>query len=190
MMEAARTSETGSFLDKNYTRQNAVLIEETLDEIGAKLEHSPRKSLARLAQQAQVSETTAWRATKNVHPRPYIITQIQVIEEGDYGRRTYFCNWFFQAVHDGVLDPKLTFFTDEAWFHLSGYISAQNNRYCSSINPRQTFEVGYFVQDGATAHTATYSINVLNEVFENRLISRGLWPARSPDLVIFICGEI
>jgi hypothetical protein len=31
-------------------------------------------------------------------------------------------------------------------------------------------------------HTATYSINVLNEVFENRLISRGLWPARSPDL--------
>jgi hypothetical protein len=40
----------------------------------------------------------------------------------------------------------------------------------------------YFIQDGATAHTATYSINVLNEAFENRLISRGLWPARSPDL--------
>jgi hypothetical protein len=38
------------------------------------------------------------------------------------------------------------------------------------------------VQDGATAHTATYSIFVLNDVFENRLISRGLWPARSPDL--------
>jgi hypothetical protein len=38
------------------------------------------------------------------------------------------------------------------------------------------------MQDGATADTATYSINVLNEVFENRLISRGLWPARSPDL--------
>jgi hypothetical protein len=38
------------------------------------------------------------------------------------------------------------------------------------------------MQDGATAHTATYSINVLNEVFENRLINRGLWPARYPDL--------
>jgi hypothetical protein len=33
----------------------------------------------------------------------------------------------------------------------------------------------------ATGHTATYSINVLHEVFENRLISRGLWLARSPD---------
>jgi hypothetical protein len=38
------------------------------------------------------------------------------------------------------------------------------------------------MQDGATAHIATYSINVLNEVFENRLISRGLWPTRSTDL--------
>jgi hypothetical protein len=69
----------------------------------------------------------------------------------------HFCNWFLQAVHDGVLDPKL-----------------------------------YFMYDGATAHTATYSINVLNKVFENSLISRGLWPARSPDLnpCDFICGEI
>jgi hypothetical protein len=40
---------------------------------------------------------------------------------------------------------------------------------------------GYFMQDGATAHTANYSMNVLNELFEDRLISRGLWPARSPD---------
>jgi hypothetical protein len=38
------------------------------------------------------------------------------------------------------------------------------------------------MQDGATAHIVTYSIHVLNEVFEDRLISRGLWPARSPDL--------
>jgi hypothetical protein len=52
----------GSFLDKKYTRQNAVLTKETLDEIGAGLEHLPCKSLARLAQQAQVSKTTAWRA--------------------------------------------------------------------------------------------------------------------------------
>jgi hypothetical protein len=45
---------TGSFVDKKYARQNAVLTEETLGEVGARLEHSPRKSQARLAQQAQV----------------------------------------------------------------------------------------------------------------------------------------
>jgi hypothetical protein len=37
---------TGSFLDKKNTRQNAVLTEETLDKTGARLEHSPHKSLA------------------------------------------------------------------------------------------------------------------------------------------------
>jgi hypothetical protein len=62
----------------------------------------------------------------------YKITQVEVIEECDYRRRTQFCD-FLQAVHDGVLDPKLTFFTDEASFNLSGYISVQNNRYWSSI---------------------------------------------------------
>jgi hypothetical protein len=46
-----------------------------------------------------------------------------------------------QAVHDGVLDPELTSFTDEAWFHLSGYINAQNNRYWININLKQMFEV-------------------------------------------------
>jgi transposase len=61
---------TGSFLDKKYTRQNAVLTEETLDEIRTRLEHSPRKSLAQLAQQAQISKTAAWRATKSLHLRP------------------------------------------------------------------------------------------------------------------------
>jgi hypothetical protein len=42
----------------------------------------------------------------------------------------------------------------------------------SIIEEEKTY--GYFMQDGATAHTATYSINVLNEVFEDRLISHGL----------------
>jgi hypothetical protein len=36
------------------------------------------------------------------------------------------------------------------------------------------------MQHGATAHTATYSINVLNEVFEDRLISRGLCGLQGP----------
>ena len=41
---------------------------------------------------------------------------------------------------------------------------------------------GYFQQDSATAHTADQSLDFIAEIFENRIISRGLWPARSPDL--------
>jgi hypothetical protein len=37
-------------------------------------------------------------------------------------------------VHDGLTDPKLTFFTNEANFNLLGYVNSQNNRYWSSEN--------------------------------------------------------
>jgi hypothetical protein len=49
----------------------------------------------------------------------------------------------------------------------------------------------HFIQDGATAHTANYSINALNKVFEKQLISDRLWPSRSSDLnpLIFTCRE-
>ena len=41
-----------------------VLKEEKLNEIGANLEHSPQKSLAKLAQQTNVSPSSARNATK------------------------------------------------------------------------------------------------------------------------------
>lgn len=51
----------------------------------------------------------------------------------------------------------------------------------------------YFMQDGATGQTANYYINVLNEVFEDRLISHRLWPARSLGLNycdLYLWGKI
>jgi hypothetical protein len=45
------------------------------------------------------------------------------------------------AVHEGLLDPKLTFYTDEDWSHQSEYINPQNNRYWKMINPTQNFEI-------------------------------------------------
>lgn len=40
----------------------------------------------------------------------------------------------------------------------------------------------YFMQDGTAAHSANYSIHILNEGFEDWLLSHRMWPARSPDL--------
>jgi hypothetical protein len=41
--------------------------EEKLDEIGGRLEYSPRKSLEPLAKKVQVSTRTAWIATENLY---------------------------------------------------------------------------------------------------------------------------
>jgi hypothetical protein len=40
----------------------------------------------------------------------------------------------------------------------------------------------FFQQDGATAHTAPMSMALLDDVFEDRIISTTIWPSRSPDL--------
>jgi hypothetical protein len=49
----------GSVLDKKIKRRYHVLTKEKLDNIGARLEHLPRKSLIKLAQQADISVSSA-----------------------------------------------------------------------------------------------------------------------------------
>ncbi|XP_076545898.1 uncharacterized protein LOC143305599 [Osmia lignaria lignaria] len=135
------------------------------------------------------------------------------------------------------------FFSDEAWFHLNGYINSQNSRTWSTTNPHEFFEqplhsskvgvwcaisrkriVGpfffertvtsevyeqiiiqfisslepnerhcWFQQDGAPAHTAASTMQLLHEFFGDQIISRGLWPPRSPDLTppdFFLWGTL
>jgi hypothetical protein len=88
--------------------------------------------LWRLALQSGVSVGSAWIATKLLHIRPYKITVVPEIKPVCYEKRVMFCNCFIIHVHDGLLEPKLTFFTDEADFNLSGYVNSQSNWYWSS----------------------------------------------------------
>jgi hypothetical protein len=83
--------------------------------------------LRRLAQQGGVSVGSEWKATKLLHIRPYKITVVPEIKSVDYEKRVTFFNWLIKHVHDGLTDPKLTFFTNEANFNLSGYVNSQNN---------------------------------------------------------------
>ena len=43
-------------------------------------------------------------------------------------------------------------------------------------------EFSFFQQDGATTHTARGSLRFLEDIFADRVIAEGMWPARSPDL--------
>jgi hypothetical protein len=39
-----------------------------------------------------------------------------------------------QSVHYEIVDPALLFTSDEAWFHLSGSVNAQNTRHWDTEN--------------------------------------------------------
>jgi hypothetical protein len=80
-----------------------------------------------LALQSGVSVGSAWTTTNLLHIRQYEII-VSKIKPVDYEKKVRFCNWFINHVHDGLLDPKLIFHTDEANFNLLGYVNSQNNR--------------------------------------------------------------
>ncbi|KAJ4451314.1 hypothetical protein ANN_02775 [Periplaneta americana] len=77
---------TGYFLNKKRVQQRRVLTEEKLDEVGARLEHSPRKSLRRLTQEFNISKTSAFVATKLLELQPYRLTVVHALQPKDPNR--------------------------------------------------------------------------------------------------------
>jgi hypothetical protein len=226
--------DSGSVQRKPGSSRPKVRTEENIQNVQHRMEDEPQLSLRRLSQQTELSVSTCQRIVrKDLGLYPYKVQVYQELLPPDYNQRVAYCNWFNNFINnDETLD--LTFYTDEAWFHLTGFINSQTMRMWSADNPhffRETplhplkigvwvgmsrrrligpifFEDsvtaeryrnnildvfinqlhddelthGYFQQDGATAHTARETLRYLRQFFGDRLISRDLWPARSPDL--------
>src|SRR5699024_11571821 len=96
---------------------------------------NPRISLHKLSLQSGVPMTTCHTIVKKrLHMHLYKITTVQELSPVDFRRRMEYCNWFLNNLDDNRL-LDLSFFSDEAWFHLSGYVNSQNYRIWSTENP-------------------------------------------------------
>jgi hypothetical protein len=127
---------TWLLIDKKQKHKHWVLTEDKLDDIGARLEYAPRKSLKCLAQVTGVSKSSARRATQLLKLRQCKTTVIHALQPCDPGCRVHFCSWFLQSVVKGEIDLQLTLFSYKEWFHLQGCINAQNN--CCTSNLQST----------------------------------------------------
>ena len=67
--QTKRFKETGSVKNRKVNRRRHVLTEQTLDETGERLGHTPQKSLKRLSEETGVSVSSVQRATTllNLH---------------------------------------------------------------------------------------------------------------------------
>ena len=63
---------------------------------------------------------------------------------------------------------------------LSAYMDIFNT-FVNQLDDEE-LSIGYFQQDGATSHTSHASMAEIQSFFGDRVISKGLWPPRSPDL--------
>jgi hypothetical protein len=73
-----------------------VLTDEKLDDKGARLEYTPRKSLKHLAQDTGVSKSSAKKAAQTPKLKPYKTTVNHSLQ-----LRQHFCSWFLQSDIEG-----------------------------------------------------------------------------------------
>ncbi|XP_055308971.1 uncharacterized protein LOC129572881 [Sitodiplosis mosellana] len=85
---------------------------------------------------------TTWRIlTKYLGLHAYKIVLTQELEPMDHEKRRDFVEWVEGKEAADADFLKKVIFSDEAHFHLNGYVNRQNCRFWGSENPRETEEV-------------------------------------------------
>jgi hypothetical protein len=64
----------------------------------------------------------------------------------NYNKRMTYCRWFQTFIDENPEILDYTWFSDEAWFHLSGYVNSQNTRLWGTENPHAMFEEPLYFQ--------------------------------------------
>lgn len=126
----------GSIENKKRNRKTSVLTPEKLKELKESLLRSPVKGIRRRAQELKISKSSCDNGTKILNFHPYRVSVVHELLESDFEKRVEYCKWFQEFIKiEEILDT--TFFTDEAWFHLSGYVNSQNFRIWATANPKK-----------------------------------------------------
>lgn len=131
--------QTGSVQDvKPPTRLRTGRSAENIAAVRENVLAVPETSIRHRSQELDLSYSTTQRIlTKDLHLHAYKIQITQELKPADHLKRRVFANWMREK--DADFSKKIVF-SDEAHFHLSGYVNKQNCRIWGSENPRVTTE--------------------------------------------------
>jgi hypothetical protein len=102
------------------------MSENTVHDITNRLLASPRKSLLVLLQEIGLSRSTCQRAAKKAILHAYRFKVVQELKQQHYDKYMTYCRWFRTFIDENPGISDYTWFSNEAWFHLSGYVNSQN----------------------------------------------------------------
>jgi hypothetical protein len=117
-------------------------------DISVSMLQSPSKSLHKLVQEKDIGLTTAHEAVQEkLNLFPYKVTSVQELKLADHVKQICYCEWFTNFIQTKTVDIiDVTFFTDEACFHLSGYVNTQlwssENHYAVHEKPLHDQKLG------------------------------------------------
>lgn len=103
----------------------------------AAVQNHPRRSIRKLAASLNLHRSTVHRIMRlDLKVHPYKIRIIQKIKQEDYVNRKKYCEHMLENFSlENDMDKVL--FSDEAHFHLEGYVNRQNCRYWAPNNPKE-----------------------------------------------------
>jgi len=105
------------------------------------IEQSPMMSTCRLPQQVNVPRTSAHGILKeDLHLYPYKVQLVQQLLPPDKVQRKTFSDWFVNMcrLEEELMQYLIT--SDEAHFHLSGYVNKQNCKFWGKANSQTVHE--------------------------------------------------
>lgn len=134
--------ETGSVV--NRSRPPAPRSARSLENIAAVREsvaEMPGTSIRHRSQELGLSRSSLHTILrKDLHLHPYKIQLTQALQPADHERRRNYSNWMLEAIENDPEFWKKIIMSDEAHFHLGGFVNNQNSRIWGSENPREVHE--------------------------------------------------
>lgn len=129
---------TGSVINiKKTGRRRLVRTDENIAIVNDSVTVSPTRSIRRRSQQLNLSSTSLQRIlSKDLHMHAYKVQLTQEVKPTDHGRRRQFADWILARQAGDMNFVNRIIFSDEAHFHLNGYVNKQNCRVWGTENPR------------------------------------------------------
>lgn len=127
--------------EKPKGRTRSVRTVENAERVRAAVQRSPERSAKRHALALNISNRSFRRILKDLHFHPYKIQVVQELLPRDLGIRVDFCERFEGLVAENPDATDFLLMSDEAHFHLSGFVNKQNFRYWATENPQHLHKV-------------------------------------------------
>lgn len=136
---AGKFRRTGSVWDDKdamKTSKIKVRTPDIIDQVRERISVDSSTSTRSIARDLDISQSTAHHIMKkDLGLTPYKLQTFQALGDKDIKKRYDFAANTCQAIDEKKLDPHKIVFTDEAHFHLDGYVNKQNYRIWGTEKP-------------------------------------------------------
>ncbi|XP_018375528.1 PREDICTED: uncharacterized protein LOC108769183 [Trachymyrmex cornetzi] len=127
--------------DRSGPRARTVRTPENIEAVAQSVRQNPTTSTRRRSQQLSISRTSLRRILhKDLGLFAYKIQMTQELKANDHPLRYQFAVWAIDQLNNDVDFGRKIIFSDEAHFHLGGYVNKQNCRIWGSEQPHTIVE--------------------------------------------------